>query len=42
MALGTVGMVADSPVSINDSEVAAISYPTFWSDLSQIVNENGN
>ncbi len=39
MAFGTAGLVADSPVTIDNSEVADISYPGFWQDIELLSGE---
>jgi len=33
MALGVAGLVADSPVTVGEAGVAAITYPGFWQDV---------
>ena len=33
MTLGVAGLLTDSPVTINGSEAASVSYPSFWDDV---------
>jgi 5-enolpyruvylshikimate-3-phosphate synthase len=33
MTLGVAGLLIDSAVTINGSEAASVSYPSFWADV---------
>ncbi|MBM3956854.1 MAG: 3-phosphoshikimate 1-carboxyvinyltransferase [Gemmatimonadetes bacterium] len=41
MALGVAGLVAASPVTVQDADVAGITYPGFWRDLDAISGRQG-
>jgi 3-phosphoshikimate 1-carboxyvinyltransferase len=36
MTMGIAGLVASGPVHVHGASVAAVSFPTFWSDLERI------
>ena len=36
MTLGVAGLLTDSPVTVNGSEAASVSYPSFWEDLLSV------
>jgi len=40
MALGVAGLVAGSPVTVQDAEAAAISYPSFWQTVGVLAGRS--
>ena len=41
MALGVAGLVADSPVTVDDAAAADISYPGFWQIIDMLARGSG-
>jgi len=39
MAMALCGLIADKPVRVEDAEAIAVSYPTFFNDLSKLSGE---
>ena len=36
MTEGIAGLVSESPVTVNGSEIASISYPQFWQEIKKL------
>ena len=42
MTLGIAGLLVDTEVNINNSEVASVSYPSFWRDLHALAQSKNS